>query len=168
MPTIPDYRWGRRHSGLSRLGTRFAATGFGSWAIRRAMPLDRKILLRTDGRRTLLGPLGAPIMVLETTGAKSGLMRHHPLLFARDGDSVVVVGSNFGQAHHPAWTANLLANPRAVVITGGTRVPVTATLLHGSEADDAYARLEEETSVYAEYRRRTHRQIRVFRLTPTP
>lgn len=130
------------------------------------MPLDRKVLIRTNGRRTLLGPIGAPTMLLETIGRKSGQPRLSPLLFARDGDSVIVVGSNFGQEQHPAWTGNLIAQPDAVVIAGGARVPVTATLLEGEEAETAYRAMIEVTSVYAEYRNRTDRPIRVFRLTP--
>lgn len=164
--TIPDYRWGREGSALSRLGTRFASTRPGSWTIRKLMPLDRRLLLRTRGRRTLLGPIGAPTLVLETIGRKSGQRRLSPLLFARDGDAVIVVGSNFGQQHHPAWTANLLANPRARVVAGGVEVPVVAELLAGEEADAGWQRMVAVTSVYAEYKNRTDRDIRVFRLTP--
>lgn len=164
--TIPDYRWGREDSLLSRAGTRFASTKPGSWTIRKLMPLDRKVLMRTRGRRTLLGPIGAPTLVLETTGRKSGQPRLSPLLFARDGDAVIVVGSNFGQQHHPAWTGNLLADPRAKVIAGGVEVPVVAERLTGAEADAGYQKLVDVTSVYAEYKNRTDREIRVFRLTP--
>jgi deazaflavin-dependent oxidoreductase (nitroreductase family) len=131
------------------------------------MPLDRKVLIRSNGRRTLLGPIGAPMVLLETTGRKSGQPRLSPLLFARDGDSILVVGSNFGQAHHPAWTGNLIAQPQAVAIVLGQRIPVTATLLEGDEAEAAYQKMVAITSVYASYRGRTDRQIRVFRLTPT-
>lgn len=166
MATIPDARWGTSDGPLARLATRIALTRAGSWTIRTLMPLDRKILLRTEGRRTLLGPIGAPTLLLETTGRRSGLPRTSPLLFARDGDAVIVVGSNFGQQHHPAWTANVLAAPTATVIAGGRRVPVHATLLEGEEAESAYRRMEEVTSVYAVYRHRTDRAIRVFRLTP--
>lgn len=152
---------------LAKVGTAFASTKVGSRTIRAAMPLDRKLLMRTQGRRTLLGPLGAPVMVLETIGRKTGQTRLSPLLFAREGDSIVVVGSNFGQEHHPAWTSNLLAHPEAAVIAGGARVPVTATLLEGEEAETAYREMIEVTTVYAEYRNRTDRAIRVFRLTPS-
>ena len=164
--TIPDHRWGRPDSVLSRLGTGFASTRLGSRTIRTLMPLDRRILLRTRGRRTLLGPIGAPTLLLETTGRKSGLPRLSPLLFARDGDAVIVVGSNFGQQHHPAWTANLLAEPRARVITGGVEVPVVAELLTGAEAESGWQKMVDVTSVYSEYKNRTDRHIRVFRLTP--
>jgi len=163
---IPDVRWGSSEGVLARLATRFASTRLGSWTVRTAMPLDRKVLIRSNGRRTLLGPIGAPTLLLETTGRKSGQPRVSPLLFARDGGDVIVVGSNFGQAHHPAWTGNLLASPAATVITAGTRIPVTAVLLEGEEARSAYQRMVEVTTVYAEYRGRTNREIRVFRLVP--
>lgn len=163
---IPDVRWRSPESFLSRLGSRFASTRPGSWTIRTLMPLDRRLLVRTNGRRTILGPIGAPMLLLETVGRKSGLPRLSPLLFARDGASVVVVGSNFGQEHHPAWTGNLSADPHAVVVVGGRRIPVTATRLEGEEAEAAYQKMEEITAVYSAYRGRTHRQIRVFRLTP--
>lgn len=167
MTEIPDARWGSSDTLLSRVGQRFAATRPGSWTIRTLMPLDRRILVRSNGRRTVLGPIGAPVMLLETTGRKSGRTRVSPLLFARDGDSAIVVGSNFGQAHHPAWTANLIAGPEAVAVVGGKRIPVTATLLGGAEAEAAYRKMVEITAVYAAYRGRTDRTIRVFRLTPT-
>lgn len=171
MTEIPDVRWGSSEGALARVGSRFASTRFGSWSIRSLMPLDRRLLLRSNGRRTVLGPLGAPILLLETTGRKSGRPRLSPLLFARDGardtDGVIVVGSNFGQAHHPAWTGNLLADPAAMVVVGGRRIPVTATLLEGAEAEAAYQEMVAITPVYSSYRGRTDRQIRVFRLTPT-
>jgi len=164
---IPDTRWGGSDSALARFMARFGATRLGSWSIRTLMPLDRKLLVRSNGRRTVLGPIGAPVMLLESTGRRSGRPRLSPLLFARDGDSVVVVGSNFGQEHHPAWTGNLLAKPAAVAVVGGQRIPVTATLLEGDEAEAAYQKMVEIASTYSAYRGRTDRQIRVFRLTPT-
>lgn len=167
MTDIPDARWGNDNSLLARGGRAFAATKAGSWTIRRLMPLDRKIMLKTEGRLTALGPIGAPTMLLETTGRKSGAKRLSPLLFARDGDSIIVVGSNFGQDHHPAWTGNLMANPAAVVKAGGKTVSVTAKLLDGDEAEAAYRKMTEVANVYSVYRGRTARSIRVFRLTPT-
>lgn len=163
---IPDYRWGREDSTLARVGQRFAATRPGSWTIRTLMPWDRRLLLRTRGRRTLLGPIGAPTLVLETVGRKSGQPRLSPLLFARDGDAVIVVGSNFGQDHHPAWTANLIAHPRAKVVSGGAEVDVVAELLTGAEAEAGWRKMVDVTAVYASYKNRTDRRIRVFRLTP--
>ena len=166
MQEIPDVRWGKTNGVMARIGTRFASTKPGSWTIRQLMPLDRKVLLRTQGRRTVLGPLGAPMLLLETTGRKTGQPRVSPLLYAGDGSTAIVVGSNFGQEHHPAWTGNLLAQPRATIITGGKTIPVTAELLEGDDAEAAYQEMVQVTAVYAAYRQRTDRSIRVFRLTP--
>lgn len=166
MTEIPDEIWGSRDSLVSRAAVRFASTKAGSWTVRTLMPLDRKLMVRSGGRRTLLGPIGAPTMLLETIGRKSGQTRVSPLLFARDGDTVVVVGSNFGQQHHPAWTGNLQATPDAVAVVRGKRIPVRADLLAGDEAERAYGLMVEVASTYASYKGRTGREIRVFRLTP--
>jgi deazaflavin-dependent oxidoreductase (nitroreductase family) len=166
MVEIPDEIWGSRDSALSRGAQRFASTKLGSWTVRTLMPLDRKLIIRSGGRRTLLGPIGAPTLLLETVGRRSGQTRVSPLLFARDGQTAIVVGSNFGQEHHPAWTGNLLANPAATIVVRGKRIPVTAELLAGDEAVAAYQRMVEVTSVYSTYKGRTDRDIRVFRLTP--
>ena len=113
------------------------------------------------------GSLGIPILLLTTTGARSGLPRANPLIYARDGDALLVVGSNFGQTRHPAWTTNVLANPNVKVTLGGETVPATATQLIDGEADAAYAKLIEVTRTYREYQARTDRAIRVFRLSAT-
>ena len=166
MTEIPDEIWGNPDSFFSRAAVRFASTKPGSWAIRSLMPLDRRLMVRSEGRRTVLGPVGAPTMLLETTGRKSGQKRLSPLLFARDGNSIVVVGSNFGQEHHPAWTGNLLATPEAVAVVRGRRIPVRADLLAGEDAERAYELMVGVAATYSTYKGRTDREIRVFRLTP--
>jgi deazaflavin-dependent oxidoreductase (nitroreductase family) len=163
---FPDVRWGREGSRLGNAAARIAATKPGSWLLRTATPLDRKLLVRSRGRFTVLGPIGAPTLLLTTTGAKSGLPRTSPLLYWRDAGHLHVVGSNFGQAHHPAWSTNLLADPHATVTIGGQDVPVVATLLTGPERERVYAAFVELASTYDAYRSRTDRDIRVFRLTP--
>jgi deazaflavin-dependent oxidoreductase (nitroreductase family) len=164
---FPDARWGSENSRLREPLIRFSMTRPGSALIKRLTPLDRRLLEHTRGRYTILGPIGAPTMLLTTIGAKSGLKRTSPLLYARDGDSLIVAGSNFGQERHPAWTANLLANPEAVVTIGGVDVPARATLLTGAEAEAAYRKMAEVVRTYTEYRNRTDRHIRVFRLDAT-
>ncbi len=164
MSAFPEQRWGSETSRLRRPAVAFSSTSAGSWLIRTLTPLDRRILIRSRGRRTLLGPIGAPTLLLTTTGAKSGLPRTTPLLYGRLDDDLVVVGSNFGQDHHPAWTGNLLKAPAAKVTMAGQDITVTARLLTGAEAEAAYAVMEATAQTYAVYRDRTDRQIRVFRL----
>jgi deazaflavin-dependent oxidoreductase (nitroreductase family) len=164
MSTFPDLRWGSENSKLRRPMIWFASTHAGSWVVRTLTPLDRYVIERSHGRYTALGPLGAPTMLLTTTGAVSGQSRTTPLLFARDDDDILVAGSNFGQAHHPAWSKNLIVHPEAIATVGGKAVPVTAELLTGDDARAGFEKMIEVVPVYAEYRNRTDRSIRVFRL----
>ena len=165
MTAFPDKRWGSETSRLREPMTSFSVTKVGSATVRALAPLDGWLLRRTKGRFTVLGPIAAPVMLLTTTGAKSGQQRQSPLLFGRDGDTLIVVGSNFGQDKHPAWSANLLAHPDAVVTMGGKDIPVRATRLEGAEAEAGYQLMVDTVRTYAAYRDRTDRDIRVFRLT---
>ncbi|MGM7645399.1 nitroreductase family deazaflavin-dependent oxidoreductase [Nocardia sp. JW2] len=163
-PQFPDRLWGSRTNLLSRAANRFAATKPGSLLIRTLTPLDRAVLERTDAKYTVLGPIGAPVILLTTIGRKSGQPRTQPLLYVHDGDTLYVVGSNFGQAKHPAWTVNLLANPEATVAIAGERIPVTATLVPDADKEAIFARFVEITGAYAAYRDRTTRDLRIFAL----
>lgn len=162
---FPDVRWGSENSILRRPATAFAATKLGSWTIRRLAPVDRRLLERSKGRFTALGPIGAPTVLLNTIGRKSGQRRTSPLLYVRDADRLVVVGSNFGQEHHPAWTSNLLAQPEASVTMAGHDIPVLATQVTGDEKDRLYRNFIELAGAYAVYQGRTDRDLRMFVLT---
>jgi deazaflavin-dependent oxidoreductase (nitroreductase family) len=83
------------------------------------VPVDRLLSRLTRGRLVALRMPGLPCMLITTTGRRSGQPRITPLLYARDGDAFVVVASNWGQRHHPAWSTNLLADPAASVTVGG-------------------------------------------------
>ncbi|WP_078323904.1 nitroreductase/quinone reductase family protein [Mycobacteroides salmoniphilum] len=159
---FPDNRWGNPDSALARAAAKFAATKSGAWTIRKLTPLDRAVMERTGGRYTVLGPLGLSTLLLTTTGRKSGQPRVSPLLYLHDGDRIALVGSNFGQEKHPAWTANLLADPHAKVTLAGQTIDVVATLAQGAERDDYYRRFEAMLEVYSAYKGRTGREIRVF------
>jgi deazaflavin-dependent oxidoreductase (nitroreductase family) len=139
----------------------FAAFG------RTAMPVDRWIQRATRGRWTLIGRHGMPALVLTTTGRRTGQPRTQPLLYAPDGDGYVVVGSNWGQQHHPAWSGNLLTNPEASVKVGADTVPVRATLATGAERERLWAMLLTLWPAYETYVERAGgRGLRVFRLEP--
>ncbi|MEC3957995.1 nitroreductase/quinone reductase family protein [Nocardia sp. CDC153] len=163
---FPERIWGSRTSLLGRTASSFAATKIGSAVVRALTPLDRKVLERTACKYTVLGPIGAPVILLTTVGRKSGQPRTTPLLYVHDGDTLYVIGSNFGQAHHPAWTANLLANPAAEVTIAGQHIPVTATQVIDEDRKRAiFERFEETTEAYTAYRNRTARDLRIFALT---
>lgn len=161
---FPDARWGSESSPLRGLVDAFAATPLGSRAIRAMVPLDRRLLTKTQGRYTVLGPFGLQILLLATVGRKSGERRQSPLIYTRDGDRLYLFGSNFGQSAHPAWSSNLLANPDAWVTMGGKEIPVVATALSGDEYDHATELFMRYLRAYPAYRTRTDRGIRVFAL----
>ncbi|MGZ4664136.1 MAG: nitroreductase family deazaflavin-dependent oxidoreductase [Frankiaceae bacterium] len=126
--------------------------------------VDLLIYPRTAGRvRT--GP-GLPTLLLTTRGRRSGQPRTMPLLYVRDDDAFVVVGSNWGKSDHPGWSANLLADPAATVQVGGQRTSVRAKLVDGPERDGLWARLREVYPPYEAYRERGGRELRMFRLEP--
>jgi deazaflavin-dependent oxidoreductase (nitroreductase family) len=130
-------------------------------------PLDRRIYQLTDGRWSVVGRKQVPSLLITTTGRKSGLPRTQPLLYATDGGRYVVIGSNWGQAHHPAWSANLLAEPTARVKLGDREFGVRATLATGAERDRLWQLMQEIWPAYATYVERARdREIRIFTLTP--
>jgi deazaflavin-dependent oxidoreductase (nitroreductase family) len=134
---------------------------------RRLTPIDRILHRVSRGRLTVLGWRGIPSLLLTTTGRRSGLPRTQPLLYVRDGRDFVVVGSNWGQATHPAWSSNLLAIPDCVVTIDGVDVPVRAALADGDERDRLWDLLAATWPAYRSYARRAAgRHLRVFTLTP--
>ncbi|HJQ43466.1 MAG TPA: nitroreductase/quinone reductase family protein [Jatrophihabitantaceae bacterium] len=161
---FPEVRWGRTDSKYRRPLIAFGSTQLGSNLIKALTPLDRRILKRSKGKYTLLGPIGDPPLLLTTVGAKSGLPRTTPLIYVRDGRELLVIGSNFGQDHHPTWTANLRKNPDATVAIGGKEIPVRARQLEGDERQRGIDLFIKLAATYAAYLRRTDREIRVFAL----
>lgn len=134
---------------------------------KRVGPRIDPLMSRISGGEWMKSVYGLPGLVLHTTGAKSGAPRANQLLYVRDGDDFVVVGTNFGQPKHPAWTANLKANPEAAVEIGGVRVPVSASLIEGEAWDELFGRLVAVYPGYALYLdRRGDLPPRMFRLVP--
>ncbi|GAA2408034.1 nitroreductase family deazaflavin-dependent oxidoreductase [Streptomyces coeruleofuscus] len=127
--------------------------------------LDRAVHRLTRGKVLLSAHL-LPGLVLTSTGAKSGLPRRTPLacMPEEDGDSWILVGSNFGRPGHPAWSYNLLAHPDARVSWKGQDIPVRARLLERAEREAAWEAVLEFWPPYAAYQARVQREIRLFRL----
>ncbi len=133
--------------------------------------LDRAVFRATRGRATFTSWVtGMPIVLLTTTGAKSGVPRTLPLVAVPTEDRVVVIASNYGQRHNPAWYHNLKAHPRATMALNGIARDVTARELEGEERERWYAYGVECYPGWTRYRERTapYRQIPVIELTPSP
>ena len=109
---------------------------------------------------------GSHLVLLHTTGAKSGEPRIAPAFSLEDDDAWLVVASAAGQPKHPAWYFNLVAHPDIAVETPAGLVDVHATPLEGADYDTAWARFVDRAPTFAEYKERAgDRQIPVVRLT---
>jgi deazaflavin-dependent oxidoreductase (nitroreductase family) len=163
---FPDVRWGHDPGPLlTKALTALLATRFGSWCIRKLTPLDHRLLARSQGRHTIFGPVGVPLLLLTTIGKKSGEPRTTPLVYMREDNRLFLVGSNFGQSTHPAWSWNLLANPHAWVTIGGEKIPVVATPVTGGERERIFSKFSDYAVNYQAYWGRTDRELRVFALS---
>jgi deazaflavin-dependent oxidoreductase (nitroreductase family) len=120
---------------------------------------------RSSGGK-LGGPFeGAPVLLLTTTGAKSGQPRTSPMMYLPEGDRIIVFASNDGKDNHPGWYHNLRANPSATVEIGTETFPATATEITGAEHDRLYEIQAQRYPGFATYRERTDRVIPVIELT---
>jgi deazaflavin-dependent oxidoreductase (nitroreductase family) len=102
-----------------------------------------------------------PLLLLTTTGAKSGRALTKPLAYTRDGDRIVVIASFAGGPKNPPWYHNLVANPVATVELGSERLRVRATVTSGEERQRLFDRQVAQMPIFAEYQQKTTRQIPV-------
>ncbi len=108
------------------------------------------------------GPFdGASLLLLHSTGAKSGQERVNPVAFQRDGDRFVIFASKAGAPTNPDWYHNLRANPAATVEVGTDTVQVSAHDAQGVERDRLWAEQKRAMPGFAEYEEKTTRTIPV-------
>lgn len=142
--------------------------GHRRWFARTArflVPADRLIARLTRGRVVAFGVM--PSLIITTTGRRSGQPRTNPLLYVRDGAGFVVIGSNWGQPHQPAWVLNLLADPAATITVEGRQIAVRARLAGPAERDRLWRLLVTTWPAYQTYLDRADgRELRIFRLEP--
>jgi deazaflavin-dependent oxidoreductase (nitroreductase family) len=110
---------------------------------------------------------GAPVLLLHSTGAKSGKPRVNPMMYLRDGERLVVFASKAGAPTNPDWYHNLVANPDATVEVGAETFAVHATVLIGAERDRLFAKQAQLYPGFKDYEARTTRTIPVVALTRT-
>lgn len=99
-------------------------------------PIDRAVSRITGNTMTFAGLVtGLQVLLLTTTGARTGAQRTQPVLYVREGDDFVVIASNWGQERNPSWYYNLRANPRAKVTLSGATSDVIAREVTGQQRD---------------------------------
>ncbi len=142
-----------------------------AWRARNAIgrgagKLHSSIYRSSDGR--LWGKMfGAPVLLLNTTGRKSGQRRTTPLVYATDGDDFILIASNGGAPRHPAWYLNLKANPEATVEIGDREVWVRAEeVAEPEEKAHVWQKMVEIYPGYDNYQRKTDREIPLLVLHP--
>jgi len=144
----------------SRASQAMGAAGL-RWTGKLNVPLYRLSGGRIGGRVAK-----APVLLLTTTGRKSGRPRTAPVVYLADGEDLVVIGSNAGHSRTPAWSLNLQANPEAEVEVGRERRKVRARVAAGEERAELWRRHNEQYSGFDEYEARTGRDIALFVLEP--
>ncbi|HEX3509679.1 MAG TPA: nitroreductase family deazaflavin-dependent oxidoreductase [Solirubrobacteraceae bacterium] len=145
---------------LSRISTSMSAAG-----LRLMGRMNVPVYRLTRGR--LMNSVGdAPVLLLTTTGRRSGQQRTAPVCYLRDGERFVVIGSNAGYQNEPAWSLNLKSNPDAAVEIGADRKAVRARVTAGDERADLWRRMNEQYAGFDDYEARTSRDIAVFALEP--
>ncbi len=132
-------------------------------AFTRALIVD----MREHNGQVTSGPMaGRPLMVLTTTGAKTGQPRTAIVTFTRDGDAYVVAGSKSGAPADPHWFHNLIANPIVQVEGDGKRFQGRAVAAEGADRDKLWERHVAERPEFAEYPEKSGRTIPMARITP--
>lgn len=150
---------------VQRLIRRFAASGPGSFFFARVLHhIDRPVFRLTRGRHTLASLVsGLPVVMLTTTGARSGRERTVPVLGLPTPGGLAVIASNYGQKKHPAWYHNLLANPEGRVTVDGTTRSFRARVAEGEERASIWQQGLLVYPGWSQYERRApHRRIAVF------
>jgi deazaflavin-dependent oxidoreductase (nitroreductase family) len=109
---------------------------------------------------------GSPILLLTTTGRRTGKQRTRPLAYVRDGDRYVLCASNGGSPHHPGWYHNLRATGRADIQVGPEHLAVSAETADPGERGQLFPRFVQMYKGYAGYEQKTSRQIPLVLLTP--
>lgn len=115
----------------------------------------------TDGEEGHDWQNGSKVLILTTTGRKSGEKRDTPLIYETNGDSWVVVASKGGAPEHPAWYLNLQADPEAEIQVKADRFPVRARTAEGEEREELWRLATRQWPDYDDYQQKTDRQIPV-------
>jgi deazaflavin-dependent oxidoreductase (nitroreductase family) len=139
-----------------------ARVAWESWKVTPVLFAAHKALYRLLGGRLV----GKNVLILTTRGRRSGRARSTPLFFARDGDDYVVVASNGGEARQPNWWHNLRADPNVSIQVGRHTMACRAERARSDDVPRLWAKLLLIHGGYETYRRRTARELTLFRLRP--
>lgn len=156
-------------NGFQRLMQRFGSSRGGAWMFSRLLaPVDRVVHRMTKGRTSAPEVLaGLPVIMVTTTGRRSGQARTSPLIAVPVGDTLALLGTNFGQTSTPAWVLNLEADPRLTVAYRERSLDLVARPASDDERAAVWRNSAGVYGGYEKYRERIHgRALRIFVLEP--
>ncbi len=137
--------------------------------IAKAVTGVHEAVFRASNGRVSGRGFGMPVLILTTTGRKSGKKRTTMLTSPlQDGDSIVLIASYGGDDRHPAWFLNLRDNPEVEVMMGGQIRPMRARIASAEEKAEMWPRITATYKGYADYQTKTDRDIPVVILEPKP
>ena len=116
-------------------------------------------------RSKFAGPGSRPLLLLTTTGAKSGKRYTTPLMYVLDGDRLIVIASNAGAPQHPDWYYNLLAHPEVTVKFGSQTYDTTANVVQDAERQQLWDRIVEQYPFFVGHQAKITREIPLIALS---
>lgn len=125
---------------------------------------NRTVIERFRAGQEIEGMHRDRLLLLTTTGRRSGQPRTTPMMFHRDGDRLCVIASNIGAPRHPDWYLNLVADPHVTVEIGDERYSATAAPLTGAERDPVWTEIKRRYPFFADHEAATSRTIPVVAL----
>jgi len=137
------------------------------WLFRLVLWILVRLYVATSGR---IGGrfMGMPILLLTTTGRRSGRTRTVPVMYLRDGDDYIVTASNGGSDFHPAWYLNLTARPEVAIRVGADVMQAAAETVGDADKEELWRELVRRAHFFGGYQRRTSRMIPMVRIRPLP
>jgi len=164
---------GKQPNPLYRLNQSIASSKPGSWFFSRVLHrMDKPVFRLSNGKHSATSMFtGLPLIMLTTTGAKSGQARTVPLLAIPDDDNLILIASNWGQSHYPAWHYNLCAHPEATItIQGESPRSYVAHEATAEEGERLWQKAVDRYAGYAAYKQRiaasSNRRIPIMVMTP--
>lgn len=155
--------WADKPNVVARTVRRVIATRPVAWLLARTGHHLDNATLRLSGGRVMASAIvtALPIIALTTTGARSGRPRTVPLVGIPDGDRLILIASNWGQAKHPAWYYNVKANPQVTITRDGVARPYVGREVTGEERERCWAKAVALYPGYRGYAARAGRGIPV-------
>ena len=166
MPAfVPPVDPTAERSAATRAITRLSITKAGVWFL---MNVSRRVdpVLHRATRGHVSTLVVTPVILLTTTGAKSGLPRTTPLVYFTDKGRVVTMASNYGRPHNPAWYHNVKANPEVTISVQGRRARFRGEEVSGEEYERLWALAKRFAATYGTYEERSGRHIPVVTFAP--